>query len=106
MAWSGWKRAALPSAAVVVGLSNATAQDAPPAAPPASPSAAEWHDAAAVQQALKDVAGAHKDFARAGSYGKSLAGRDLGYLELGPVDDPQKGKLPALLIVAGLDGQH
>jgi hypothetical protein len=112
MRWSGWKRAALPSAAVAVGLSHASAQE-PPAPTPAPATttttkndAAAWHDAASVQRALQDVAGAHKDFARAGSYGRSLSGRELGYVELGPVDDPQRARLPALLIVAGLDGQH
>ncbi len=119
MGWSGWRRAALPSAVIFVGLARAPAQEPAPAAPKqeapppaptapaaAAPSAAEWHDAAAVQRALQEVARAHKDFARAGSYGRSLSGRELGFVELGPVDDPQRTQLPALLIVAGLDGQH
>jgi hypothetical protein len=112
MRWSGWKRTAVPSAAVVVGLAHASAQEPPAPAPAPAPAAATkndaaaWHDAASVQRALQDVAGAHKDFARAGSYGRSLSGRELGYVELGPVDDPQRARLPALLIVAGLDGQH
>ena len=119
MRWSAWKRGGMASALIARRLARAPAQEPAPAAPkqkllprshglPAAPatSTAEWHDAASVQRALQAVASAHKDFARAGSYGRSLSGKELGFVELGPVDDPQRSRLPALLIVAGLDGQH
>lgn len=69
-------------------------------------SAQTWHDATALKTALEELAGPHTAIARLTSYGKSRAGGDLWCVELGPVDKSDRAALPALLIVAGLDGQH
>jgi hypothetical protein len=68
--------------------------------------AGSGHDAAALENELREVTGAHRSIARLVSYGKSRGGRDLWCVELGPVERADKARLPALLVVAGLDGEH
>ena len=94
MSKGSWSRAALPLALAAACFAEARADEA------------GWHDDAALKQAIDALVAGHKELARVGSYGKSLAGRDLLFVELGAIDDPQRAKLPALLVVAGLDGQH
>ena len=66
----------------------------------------EWHDAAALARALAELTDGHRELARVTTYGKSRAGRPLWCVELGMIDHPQRDRLPALLVVAGLDGHH
>jgi zinc carboxypeptidase len=94
MSKGSWSRAALPLALLAACFATARAGET------------GWHDDAALKQAIDALVAGHKELARVGSYGKSLAGRDLLFVELGAIDDPQRAKLPALLVVAGLDGQH
>lgn len=98
MSKGSWTRAARPLAFVLASFASFS--------PARAADEAGWHDDAALKQAIDALVAAHKELARVGSYGKSLAGRDLLYVELGAIDDPQRSKLPALLVVAGLDGQH
>lgn len=79
---------------------------APPAAVTAEPPLAAWHDHAALQAALETQVGGRRDLARLTTYGRSRAGRELFCVELGMIDHPQRARLPALLVVAGLDGNH
>jgi hypothetical protein len=95
MSKGSWSRAALPLALVAASF-----------APLRADGDAGWHDDGALKQAIDALVSGHKELARVGSYGKSLAGRDLLFVELGAIDDPQRARLPALLVVAGLDGQH
>jgi len=105
----GW----LTTAAIVAASASGLAfQEAPPAQPPSSPppatpaAPAEWHDAAALKSALESLVAGKRELARLTSYGKSRAGRDLWCVAVGMVDHPQRDRLPALLVVAGLDGNH
>ncbi len=65
-----------------------------------------FHDAAALEAALEALVDGRRDLARLAHYGRSRAGRPLWCVELGMIDHPQRDRLPALLVVAGLDGHH
>ncbi len=113
-AWrSGWVAATL---AIGSAPPLFAQQPAPPpapgvdSAPPvvAAPAVAvtEWKDAAALEREIEALTAGHRELARITTYGKSRAGRPLWCVELGMIDHPQRDRLPALLVVAGLDGHH
>jgi len=109
----GWLTTAAIVAASASGhaLQEPPQQSPPPAQQPPPPATtlappAEWHDAAALKSALESLVASKRELARLTSYGKSRAGRDLWCVAVGMVDHPQRERLPALLVVAGLDGNH
>jgi len=97
--------AAIPTAApalailAAAALADARAADAGDGPEP-------WRDAAALQGAIEERIAGRSSIARLSTYGTSRAGRELWCVELGPVGHPRRERLPALLVVAGLDGQH
>ncbi|MBL8843619.1 MAG: hypothetical protein JNL90_19010 [Planctomycetes bacterium] len=119
-AWRGGIVAALAAASIGPAARAQEAGGTPAAAPAdsaaASPTASAatsaatpvtaWHDAAALARSLEELSAGHRELARVTTYGKSRAGRPLWCVELGMIDHPQRDRLPALLVVAGLDGHH
>jgi len=84
---------------IVLGLAlaglPARAQDAP-----------KYRDAAALGSALQALASSNKPAARLESIGKSRGGRDIWALEIANPGPVPPDKRPALLIAAGLEGDH
>lgn len=85
---------------------SATVSSTAGAATPVATAVTAWHDAAALERTLEELTAGHRELARVTTYGKSRAGRPLWCVELGMIDHPQRDRLPALLVVAGLDGHH
>ncbi|MSR48083.1 MAG: hypothetical protein EXS13_13670 [Planctomycetes bacterium] len=83
-----------------------TSPPAAASATPLAPALSSWHDFAALRSELDALVDGRREVARLVIYGKSRAGRELWCIELGMIDHPQRERLPALLVVAGLDGQH
>lgn len=104
--WRGGLVAATLAAAIAARAPAQEAAPTPTPTPGAPPLLATWHDAAALQARLEALVDRHRDVARLSTYGRSRAGRELWCVELGMIDHPQRARLPALLVVAGVDGHH
>jgi hypothetical protein len=76
------------------------------AVPAAAQGPAGYHDHAALTKAVQALAGADKGVVKLTSIGKSRGGRDLWALEIANPGPVEPAKRPALLIVAGFEGDH
>ncbi len=66
----------------------------------------KYHDQAGLTKALQGLAAAHKSVTRLESIGKSGEGRDIWALRIAGAGPVAPDERPALLIVAGLEGDH
>jgi len=66
--------------------------------------AAKYQSSAQLATDLKGIASKHGDVARLSSVTKSRAGHDVWLLQLGVGDKEQLDKRPALLVIAGVEG--
>lgn len=65
-----------------------------------------YHDERRLRLALEDLVHGHGDRVRLREIGSSTEGRPLWLVEVGPSGGGGTGESPALLVVAGLDGEH
>lgn len=66
--------------------------------------ALEYPDHATLTRRLQEIARAHPEVVRLERAGLSLGGREVWRVELGSGPAEQRGKRPALLVVAGIEG--
>ena len=66
----------------------------------------KYHSAAELDEFLADLAQAHPDLLRLDSATKSIEGRDIWIVEIGRGEQVERATRPAMLVVAGLEGNH
>jgi len=66
----------------------------------------KYHSAAEVDEFVTGLVQAHPELVRAESVATSIEGRNVWLLEVGRGDDVDRSVRPAMLVVAGLEGNH
>jgi len=66
----------------------------------------KYHSAAELDEFLADLSETHPDLVRLDSAAKSIEGHDIWIVEIGRGEKTEMSTRPAMLVVAGLEGNH